>query len=82
MFRVFLIPTEEFGKKEMWLDAHTVIESDCGEFWDFVDREGELIQRLAKCSVKSFEVAADRRKSRHWLEQGSAIEDVRARLRA
>lgn len=80
MFRVFLIPTDEFGKKEMWLNAHGVHETAGGEFWEFVDREGGLVQRLAKRSVKSFEVAADRRKSRPRLEQGSVTEDRLARI--
>ena len=74
MFRVFLIPTDEFGKKEMWLNAHGVHETDCGEFWEFLDQDGSVITRLAKAGVKGFEVATDRRKS--VRAEISALEEV------
>ena len=64
MFRVFLIPTDEFSHKELWLDAHAVHEAEGGEFWDFVDRDDHVIRHIAKCSVRAFEVAPDRRKPR------------------
>lgn len=64
MYRVFLIPTDEFSHKEMWLDAHAVHESECGEFWDFVDHENHLIRQIAKSAVRAFEVTPDRRKPR------------------
>jgi hypothetical protein len=64
MYRVFLVPADEFAPKELWLDAHGVVESECGEFWDFVDPEDRLMRRLPKRDVKSFEVTPDRRKPR------------------
>ena len=76
MYRVFLVPTGEFARKELWLNAHKVLETDCGEFWDFVDREDHLIRRLAKTSVKSFEVTVDRRKPR--VVQESVLADILA----
>jgi hypothetical protein len=74
MYRVFLVPTDEFAHKELWLDAYTVLETECAEFWDFVDREGGLIRRLAKIDVKSFEVTPDRRKPRPVQE--SILADI------
>ena len=74
MYRVFLVPTDEFAPRELWLNAHTVLETDCGEFWDFVDGEDRLVHRLAKTSVKSFEVTPDRRKPRPV--QVSILEDI------
>lgn len=76
MHRVFLVPTGEFAPKELWLNAHRVLETDCGEFWDFVDRDDHLIRRLAKTSVKSFEVTPDRRKPR--IVQESLLADILA----
>ena len=76
MYRVFLVPTGEFARKELWLNAHAVLETDCGEFWDFVDGEDHLIRRLAKTSVKSFEVTPDRRKPR--IVQESVLTDILA----
>ena len=76
MFRVFLVPTDEFAPREMWLNAHTVLETDCGEFWDFVDGKNRLIVRLAKARVKSFEVTPDRRKPRPVPV--SVLEDILA----
>ena len=64
MYRVMLIPTEENPKKELWLEAHDVHETENGVYWDFVDLENRLIRRLAKSTVKSFVTAVDRRKSR------------------
>jgi len=80
MYRIFLVPAEEFAPKELWLDAHRVLETDCGEFWDFVDQEGSLVRRLAKASVKSFEVTPDRRKPR--VVQESVLEDILANVGA
>lgn len=76
MYRVFLVPTGEFAQKELWLNAHTVLETDCGEFWDFVDVDHRLVRRLAKTRVKSFEVTPDRRKPRP--EQESILADILA----
>ena len=76
MYRVFLVPTNEFAPRELWLNAHTVLESDCGEFWDFVDGEDRLLLRLAKTRVKSFEITPDRRKPRPV--QASILEDILA----
>jgi hypothetical protein len=76
MYRVFLVPNDEFAPRELWLDAHTVLETDCGEFWDFVDEDGRLVRRLAKTSVKSFEITPDRRKPRPV--QVSILEDILA----
>jgi hypothetical protein len=64
MYRVFLIPTVESPKTELWLEAHDVHESVGGAFWDFVDRENRVIRRLEKTRVKSFVVTPDRRKPR------------------
>jgi hypothetical protein len=80
MYRVFLVPTDEFAPKELWLNAHAVLETDCGEFWDFVDGEDLLVLRLAKTRVKSFEVTPDRRKPRPV--QPSILEDILARVGA
>ncbi len=77
MFRVFLIPTDEFSHKELWLDAHAVHEADGGEFWDFVDRDDHVIRRIAKCSVRAFEVAPDRRKPRPVEEDDFYPGDLR-----
>lgn len=74
MYRVFLVPTNEFSQKELWLDAYAVRESDCGDYWDFVDPEDRLIRRLAKSGVKAFEVTPDRRKPRPL--QASILEDI------
>lgn len=74
MYRVILVPTDEFAPKEYWLNAQTVLETDCGEFWDFVDGDGRLVRRLAKTKVKSFEVTPDRRKPRPV--QVSILEDI------
>ncbi len=74
MYRVILIPTDEFAQKEYWLNAHAVLDTDCGEFWDFVDGDGGLVRRLAKTRVKSFEVTRDRRKPRPV--QVSVLEDI------
>lgn len=76
MYRVFLVPTEEFAPRELWLNAAAVLETDCGEFWDFVDGEDRLVRRLAKTSVKSFEITPDRRKPRPV--QVSILEDILA----
>lgn len=64
MYRVFLIPSEESPKTELWLDAHEVHEAEGGTCWDFVDQENRLIRRLDKTRVKSFIVTPDRRKPR------------------
>ena len=74
MYRVILVPTDEFAQREYWLNAHAVLETDCGEFWDFVDGDGHLVRRLAKARVKSFEVTPDRRKPRPM--QVSILEDI------
>ena len=76
MYRVFLVPTDEFAPREVWLNAHSVVETDCGEFWDFVDETGHLVRRLAKTTVKSFEITPDRRKPRPV--QVSILEDILA----
>jgi hypothetical protein len=76
MYRVFLVPANEFAPKELWLDAHAVVETEGGEFWDFVDREERLIRRLAKSGVNSFEVTPDRRKPRPAQE--SLLSDIPA----
>lgn len=62
MYRVVLIPTEESPKKEVWLEADDVHETE-GAFWDFVDREDHLILRLEKSGVTAIEITTDRRKS-------------------
>jgi hypothetical protein len=74
MYRVILVPSEEFAQREYWINAHSVLETDCGEYWDFVDGGGRLIRRLAKTRVKSFEVTPDRRKPRPV--QVSILEDI------
>jgi hypothetical protein len=76
MYRVFLVPTDEFAPRELWLNAHRVLETECGEFWDFVDGEGRLVRRLARTRVKSFEITPDRRKPRPL--QVSILEDILA----
>jgi hypothetical protein len=63
MFRIFLIPTDEFPKKELWLEAIDVHDSNGSAFWSFVDRQNELVRRIEKSWVKAFEQAADRRKA-------------------
>ena len=74
MYRVILVPTDEFAQKEYWINAQGVLETDCGEFWDFVDGDGRLLRRLAKTRVRSFEVTPDRRKPRPV--QVSILEDI------
>jgi hypothetical protein len=64
MYRVFLIPTEENPRSELWLDAHEVREGYGGASWDFVDDENRLVRRLEKTRVKSFIETPDRRKPR------------------
>ena len=76
MYRVFLVPIDELAPRELWLNAHTVLATDCGEFWDFVDGEDRLISRLAKATVKSFEITPDRRKPRPV--QVSVVDDILA----
>jgi hypothetical protein len=76
MYRVILVPTDEFAQKELWLNADAVLETDCGEFWDFVDGNGCLLRRLAKTRVRSFVVTPDRRKPRPV--QVSILEDILA----
>ena len=80
MYRVFLVPTSEFAPKELWLDAHAAVETEGGEFWDFVDPDDHLIRRLAKSGVKSFEVTPDRRKPRPVQE--SVLSDILASVGA
>ncbi len=75
MYRVFLIPTEENPKTELWLDAFDVHETEEGTFWDFVDQENRVVRRLEKARVKSFIVTPDRRKPRP-LEH-SVVQDPR-----
>ena len=75
MYRVFLIPSEESPRTELWLDAYEVHESEAGTCWDFVDQQNRLVRRLDKASVKSFIVAPDRRKPRP-LEH-SVVQDPR-----
>ena len=75
MYRVFLIPTAESPKAELWLEAHDVHEAVGGDFWDFVDQENRVIRRLEKTRVKSFVVTPDRRKPRP-LEH-SVVQDPR-----
>ena len=75
MYRVFLIPTDENPKSELWLDAHDVHEADEGTSWEFVDQENRVIRRLEKTRVKSFVVTPDRRKPRP-LEH-SVVQDPR-----
>ena len=81
MYRVFLVPTGELSPKELWLDAHAVHETDGGEFWEFVDRDDHLIRRIAKRSVRGFEVTADRRKPRP-VEEDPYPNDLRLGSRA
>ena len=64
MYRIILIPTEESPKKEIWLAAEAVRETD-DTFWDFVDQEDHLIFRLEKSGVTAIEIADDRRKPRY-----------------
>ena len=64
MYRVMLIPTQENPKKELWLEAHDVRETQDGIHWDFVDQDDRVIRRLEKATVISFITAVDRRKSR------------------
>lgn len=75
MYRVFLIPTEESPRSELWLDAHDVREGDGGTSWEFVDQENRVIRRMEKTTVESFVVTPDRRKPRP-LEH-SAVKDYR-----
>lgn len=74
MYRVFLVPTDEFAPREAWLNAHSVLETDCGDFWDFLDGEDRLMLRLSKATVKSFEITPDRRKPRPV--QVSVVDDI------
>ena len=64
MYRVFLIPTEENPKKELWLEAHAVYEAEGGTFWHFVDADNRVIRRVEKSRVESFITTPDRRKPR------------------
>ena len=73
MYRVTLIPTEESPKKEIWLEAQDVHETD-DTFWDFVDHEDQLILRLEKSGVTAIEIAEDRRKPRY--QQDYLVQDV------
>ena len=73
MYRVMLVPTEESPKKEIWLAAETVYETD-ERFWDFFDQDDHLILRLEKSGVVAIEIAEDRRKPRYASD--FLIEDV------
>ena len=64
MYRVFLIPTEENPKKEMWLEAHAVLDAEGGTCWHFVDADNRVIRRVEKSRVESFMTTPDRRKPR------------------
>ena len=64
MYRVFLIPTEDNPRKELWLEAHAVHEAEGGTFWHFVDEENRVIRRVEKSRVESFVITPDRRKPR------------------
>lgn len=75
MYRVFLVPSDEHPKSELWLDAYDVHEADEGTSWEFVDQENRVIRRLEKTRVKSFVVTPDRRKPRP-LEH-SVLQDPR-----
>ena len=63
MYRVFLIPTEKLPRKEEWFEADAVRESRCGDLWEFVRSDGFVVAQLAKTRVRTFKVAADRRKT-------------------
>lgn len=73
MYRVILIPTEESPKKEIWLAAEAVHETD-DTFWDFVDQEDHVILRLEKSGVTAIEITDDRRKPRY--SEDYLLEDV------
>ena len=73
MYRVTVIPTQEQPKKEIWLVAEAVHETD-DAFWDFVDQDDQLILRLEKSGVTAIEIADDRRKPRY--SQDYLLEDV------
>ena len=62
MYRVFLIPTAELPRKEEWVDAHDVRESQDGDLWEFL-KEGALVGQISKARVEGYLVAEDRRKS-------------------
>jgi hypothetical protein len=64
MYRVFLIPSHEYGRKEEWFDADTVRQSESGDLWEFVNRHGRIVGQLEKIQVSGFQIATDRRKPR------------------
>ena len=64
MYRVFLVPTDESPKRELWLEADDVHEAEGGTFWYFVDLEKRVVRRLEKARVESFVNTPDRRKPR------------------
>lgn len=62
MYRVFLIPSHEYGRKEEWFDADTVLQS--GDLWEFINRHGRIVGQLEKMRVGGFQIATHRRKPR------------------
>lgn len=63
MYRVFLIPTQQMPRKEEWFEADAVRESRSGDLWEFVKTDGYVVAQLEKTKVRTFRVAADRRKA-------------------
>ena len=61
MYTVILIPTEQFPAREQWFEADRV--RDSGDAWEFVTSNGQLVCRLKKARVESFEVATELRRS-------------------
>ena len=64
MYRVFLIPTDASPSTELWLEAHTVQQSEFGNAWQFLNSAGSVIRQLSMRTVREITVATDRRRSR------------------
>ena len=71
MYRVFLIPTDEEPRKEVWIEAVAVRESPSGQLWEFLAKEGHVVAFVTKALVSSFVQAVDRRKPR--LKSGEKL---------
>ena len=54
MYRVLVIPTKGQPRQEEWLAAYTVRESRGGVYWEFLDGNGVVVERLKKSAVISF----------------------------
>ena len=76
MSRVFLIPTAKDPRKEVWLEAVTVRDSQLESYWEFVDVDGVVVGRFDKARVDRFEQAEDRRRPRRLTVVATQPRDI------